>query len=307
MAEERLIDEDKDRKYRIRRNEDGEEELEIIDPEAEREALEEAYNNFEVPELEEDDEEAVNMTPEQLYLARKKRMAEHDESIAKAAALYEKACALMEDGQEDYALVTLDNAQKTAPEEWRVYPMKLEIISKSFTDFSKLEECIGVVEDFVAYAPVDGRAEFSQKYSKAVEAELSAARAECESIGARNEEGKAERRKKFMAQRKTALIHLLYAVAPFIVFLCLGIGFSTIMFRAQNGVYLVLTIIFFAVAAAALIACVVLMRPLAKAINRLRVNQSNLSTALGRQYVECVARAEKLSKLYNAVHFEVKE
>ena len=31
MAEERLIDDDKDRKYRIRKNENGEEELVIID------------------------------------------------------------------------------------------------------------------------------------------------------------------------------------------------------------------------------------------------------------------------------------
>ena len=32
MAEERLIDEDKDRKYRLRINEDGEEELVIVEP-----------------------------------------------------------------------------------------------------------------------------------------------------------------------------------------------------------------------------------------------------------------------------------
>ena len=31
MAEERIIDDDKDKKYRIRINEDGEEELEVID------------------------------------------------------------------------------------------------------------------------------------------------------------------------------------------------------------------------------------------------------------------------------------
>ena len=33
MAEERLIDDDKDRKYKIRKNADGEEELIVIDPE----------------------------------------------------------------------------------------------------------------------------------------------------------------------------------------------------------------------------------------------------------------------------------
>ena len=307
MAEERFIDEDKDRKYRIRRNEQGEEELEIIDPEAEQEALEEAYNGFEVPEFEEDDEEAVNMTPEQLFLARKKREEEHEQTLAKAAALYEKACALKEDGQDEYALVTLDTAQKTSPEEWRVYPMQLELISKAFTDFSRLDECMDVLESYNEYVPEAARAEFSQKYSKAVEAELSAARAECDRIGAQNEEGRAGRRQKFRAQRKAALIHLLYAAVPFIIFLCLGIGFSTIMFAAKNGVYLILTIVFFAIAAASLIACVVLVRPLAKAINRLRINESDLSTALGRQHAECVERADKLKELYTAVHYTAEE
>lgn len=303
MAEERFIDDDKDRKYRIRKNEQGEEELEIIDPEADREELEETYNSFEVPEFEEDDEEAVSMTPEQLYLARQKRQAEQEETVAKAAALYEKACALKEEGQDDYALVTLDTAQKTYAGEWRVYPMKLELISKSFTDFSRLDECLDVVDDFKEHVPEDVREEFSRKYSAAVEAELSAARQECERIGAENEEGRAERRKKFRAQRKSALIHLLYAAVPFIIFLCLGIGFSTVMFAAKNGIYLILTIVFFALAAVALVASLVLTRPLARAMNRLRVNESDRSTALGRQHAASLARAEKINELYTAVHY----
>lgn len=305
MAEERLIDEDKDRKYRIRKNAEGEEELEIIDPEAQMEKFEEAYNHFEVPEFEEDDEEAVSMTPEQLYLARKKREAAQEETAARAAALYEKACALKAEGQDEYALVTLDTAQKTCADEWRIYPMKLELISASFKDFSKLDECVQLAAELAARVPEKERAEFSRKHSKAVEAELSAARAECEQIGAKNEEGKAERRQKFKEQRKTAFIRLLYAAVPFIVFLILGIGFSTIYNADVHGLYLILTIVFFVLAAPALIACIVLARPLAKAINRLRVNESNRSTAIGRQYTECVARAEKLNKLYSAVHFSV--
>ena len=64
MAEERLIDDDKDRKYKIRKNADGEDEL-VVDsaPEEEEEAED---IEFEVPELDSDDEEAAVMTPEQL-------------------------------------------------------------------------------------------------------------------------------------------------------------------------------------------------------------------------------------------------
>ena len=56
MAEERLIDEDKDRKYRIRINENGEEELVIIDTEEEEE---------EIPEFSVVTDEGEEMSPEQ--------------------------------------------------------------------------------------------------------------------------------------------------------------------------------------------------------------------------------------------------
>ncbi len=71
MAEERLIDDDKDRKYKIRKNADGEDEL-VVDDAPEEETVEEV--GFEVPELDGDEEAAV-MTPEQLA-AREKAKAE---------------------------------------------------------------------------------------------------------------------------------------------------------------------------------------------------------------------------------------
>ena len=72
MAEERLIDDDKDRKYRIRVNENGEEELEIIDPD---DVDEEPV--FDMPDYEEDDEEAAILTPEQL--AERERIKAEEE------------------------------------------------------------------------------------------------------------------------------------------------------------------------------------------------------------------------------------
>ena len=61
MAEERLIDDDKDRKYKIRKNADGEDELYIDLEESEEESGESL--EFEVPEFETDDEEAAVLTP----------------------------------------------------------------------------------------------------------------------------------------------------------------------------------------------------------------------------------------------------
>ena len=63
MAEERLIDDDKDRKYKIRKNADGEDELYIDDtPDEEDDVI---MPVFAVPYDDEDDDEAVSLTPEQ--------------------------------------------------------------------------------------------------------------------------------------------------------------------------------------------------------------------------------------------------
>ena len=93
MAEERLIDDnrdkDKDRKYRFRINEDGEEELEIVeDPDNEpEEQTEQDVGGLEVPEFKEDDEEAAVMTPEQLFAERQKAENERAARENKARAL----------------------------------------------------------------------------------------------------------------------------------------------------------------------------------------------------------------------------
>ena len=122
MAEERFIDDDKNRKYRIRINEAGEEELEIIDSGEEDGEQEPFETGLEVPEFEEDDEEAATMTPEQLFLARKQREEERAEKSHKAGELVQKAYALAEDGQEEYALATLDSAQNEFEELGECYP-----------------------------------------------------------------------------------------------------------------------------------------------------------------------------------------
>ena len=95
MAEERLIDEDKDRKYKIRKNADGEDEL-VIDAEAD---VEEEFEEveFEVTESDFDDEEAAVMTPEQLAAREKareeaeaKRVEELNSHISRAQSLVDE-------------------------------------------------------------------------------------------------------------------------------------------------------------------------------------------------------------------------
>lgn len=302
MAEERFMDDDKDRKYRIRKNEFGEEELEILDPGEDEPEEEIDYGaNFEVPEFSEDDESAALMTPEQLFAERKRKEEERQAASAEASALVEKAKTLAAEGDAEYALITLDSAQKTFSEQWEIYPMKLELLTKNFTDFSRVDECLSLTENYVKYVPAENRALYSEKYAGKVLSEAERVKAANSVVQRENEEKKAERRVRFKERFKIALRNFLLAVVPFIVLLCVGIGFSTVMYSEQGGSMLVVTAVFFSLAAVALIASIVLARPLAAAVRHMRVNENDNSTALGRTYMEGAEMGRKLDELYSAI------
>lgn len=303
MAEERFIDDDKDRKYRIRINENGEEELEIIGPDEDGEAEEAYETGLEVPEFEEDDEEATTMTPEQLYLVRKKREEECAAAEAKAVELVEKARELLADGQEEYALTTLDSAQSEYEELGDIYPLKLTLLSKNFTDFSRLDELEDISFRLQNNSSDKDRKLIADNYFSVVQNELKAQEEKNEALKAENEGKKVERRARFKTARKKSLIRFICAVIPFVVLLCAAIGFSTIMFTDRGGTYLIVTIVLFALAAVALLVSIIFARPLARDARRVRVNERDSSTALGRSYLEGVERAQKLWRLCNNIDF----
>ena len=116
MAEERFIDDDlnKNKKYRIRVNEDGEEEL-IIDAPTDDEQPE-GQMLFDVEEVEEEDEEAAAMTPEQLAARREKEQREELERQLKLGALLESAQRDIENGAWSTALDCLAMADELSRE-----------------------------------------------------------------------------------------------------------------------------------------------------------------------------------------------
>lgn len=310
MAEERLIDDntdkDKDKKYRFRINEDGEEELEIYGGDEEEEEAgpedELVDSGYEVPEFDDDDEEAAAMTPEQLFAERKKQEEERTAREMKAAELINKALLLRDGGNEEYALTSLDSAQKECPDNGGIYVLKLGILTKDFTDISRLDECIDAAAGCKTYASAEDKSRISAALSEKIKSELEAQRAQNAQLKADNEQKKSDRRAVFMSGFKVALRNFLFAFIPFVAFLCAAVALTPQMYSDKNGTMLALTIAMYALAGAAFIASVILARFVATSARRLKVNESNLSTALGRTYTEGTLRAEKLEKLYSLVH-----
>lgn len=282
MAEERMIDEDKDKnkkgKYFIRVNEDGEEELVI--EEREEEAQEEI-----VSFAEEDDEEAATLTPEQ-YAEKRRILAEAEAAENnRFAELKDKVKEALKLKDFETAKYDLEQAEEVKTD-GEFYCLKMRTLSREFKDFSALKECEEVAPFIKDEASAEQKAEL-KNLSSEYEKKLKELKASSEKLGSELEEKRAERRVLFGAIRKSALIFLLSSAVPFAIFLITGIILAfTVMFSAENGSMLILTIVFFAFAGVMLIVTAIAARKFWAAASNYSANERNSTSELGRRYDE---------------------
>lgn len=302
MAEERLIDndEDKDRKYKIRVNEDGEEELIIIDDGEIEEETENIYDNFEVTESDVDDEEAAVLTPEQLAERERARQIEEERRNKQVEEYLARAQSYFDEGDYDNALYVLSLAEEEKAKSGEVALLKFRVITKNLTDYSRLDDCLEC-----SYLVRDNCTEEQRKLIlsevKPLEKLIAVTRDEADSLNGQNEQKRNERRAVFIERRKTASKYFLITALPFVVLLALAIGFSTVMFSKQDGFYLYLTIGLAAAALIFFIASLFTAHKLWEAQRNIRLNAKNSSTKLGRQYEDAVYRLKALSDIYGAL------
>jgi hypothetical protein len=116
-----------------------------------------------------------------------------------------------------------------------------------------------------------------------------------------NDAKKAERAVKFQADNKKSWTAFICGVVPFAVVLALAIFFSTIMFSSQDGIYLVLTIVFAAVALVGLVVLGFLGRRLIVTSRRVRRNKKDTSTQLGRQLLAEEKQLDEFNTIYSVL------
>ncbi len=282
MAEERLIDDDKDRKYKIIKNADGEDELVIDDTSDEEEP--EAELDFEVPELESDDEEAAVMTPEQLAAREKQREEEEAARQEKLKKIAERATAFLDEKKYEEAGYTLAEADELG-DDGEIYALKLRTVTRDFTDFTNTEdgaEAVNGVKNFTAKETVEGFAHALPSL-KAKAEEL---KAEADALDNENEEKKSERRLVFKKKRNNSLIFFAATVVPLIVFAALAIYYGTHLTAVKDGANIPLFIAFVSLAGVLFIATVIAAKLLWKNANNLKLNEKNSATKLGRKLEE---------------------
>lgn len=294
MAEERLIDDDKDRKYRIRVNENGEEELEIIDPD---DVDEEPV--FDMPDYEEDDEEAAILTPEQLAERERIKAEEERARAEKLSAFLDSAKEKLSEGDYEGANYAVTQAEEYGKTSGELFCLKLKVLTRDLTEFLNLEECAEAADGVKEYADETLKEEFKGKTGK-LEGLISDAEAKTEALREKNEAGKDERRETFASAKKRAFIALLCTLVPFTALLIVTLVFTTFMFADANGVYLVATIVLAALSGIMFIATVVTSKKFWSAARDVKLNEKDTSTKLGREYLENKTQYELLKRIYSA-------
>lgn len=298
MAEERLIDDDKDKKYKIRINENGEEELVISDEPDEEEIPvlgEFAY---------EDDEEAVDLTPEQL--AERERLKEQEEKARqeKFNAFIEKAKAQLEEGDFVAAAYSLIQAEELDDKNGELYCLKLKAHSRNFTDFLSSEKCEDAAEGVKSYAVKEDRAKLLSE-AEGLKTRISEVEEKTQRLKAENEEGKAERRDTFAREKRQALIIFLCVAVPLLACAVLTIVFATMMFADENGAYLIATIVLGAVTLISLTVTLISGHRLWNAARKVKLNERDNTTKVGREYLESKKEFERLKNIYSCLSDDI--
>lgn len=283
MAEERLIDDDKDRKFKIRKNADGEDELVLNENYREETTADDGEEmTFEVPDFDADDEEAAVMTPEQLAAREKKREEDEAKRRAMLAEALDKTRALLRDGKYGDAVYASEKAEELGGTDGNgeIHALKLRALTSDLTDFSSYEEG-GEAVKVLSRAGENVREELSP-YAENLNGAKEALENEISELDAENEEKKSERRIVFREKRKKSLIFFAAAAAPLLLFTVLAIYFSTVMYAQKDGSNITLFFVFLALAIAFFIATVVTAKFLWKNANNCKRNEKNSSTKLGR-------------------------
>ncbi|MDE7168166.1 MAG: hypothetical protein K2O28_04880 [Clostridia bacterium] len=297
MAEERLIDDDKDRKYKIIKNADGEDELVIDDTPDEAEPEDEL--GFEVPELDSDDEEAAVMTPEQLAAREKQREEEEAARKGKLKTIAERALSFLDEKKYEEAGYALAEADELG-DDGEIYALKLRTVTRDFTDFTNTEdgaEAANGVKNFTAKETVANLA-YALPSLKAKAEEL---KAEAEALDKENEEKKSERRVVFKKKRNNSLIFFAATAVPLIVFAALAIYYGTHLTAVKGGANIPLFIAFVSIAGVLFIGAVIAAKFLWKNSNNLKLNEKNSATKLGRKLEEKKAElslVESISEIF---------
>ena len=287
MAEERLIDDDKDRKYRIRINENGEEELVIIDD------VDEEEDDTPFYDVVTDDEEELSETEIAQKLEVKRQNNQRKAENFKATARRK-----MEEGDFESAQYALSQASEFTEYDGELYYLQLKAYSRGMTNFLELQKCLDAAEGVREYSNNEQKSEL-KSLSEPLKERIAQFEEQCDTLKEQSEQGKAERRETFVNAARRALIIFACTLVPFIALSVVAIVFSMMMSSDLSGIYVVLTIAFSIAAVVALFINIFTFYRFWTANRKVKLNEMDTATKVGREYLSRCEELENLKKIYS--------
>lgn len=299
MAEERLIDDDlnKDKKYRIRKNADGEDEL-YIDDSVQEDFEEFEAVSFDVPEFSEGDGE---LTPEQIAIAEQEKRARAERIKGALSVNLEKAQSKLLEEDFDGALQSVDAALEIDPTSGAAWSLKLKSLTKNFTDFERSDDCVETASNVEQYCSDEQKSELADQ-SAPLENRLMQLEEKAAAMHVEVEDKKAERRATFLADRKKSVMWFCLTGVPFIACLIVAIAFAITLLDLVEiyGVNLIITIVAGVLAVIFFIATIFTSHKMWDSMKKLSLNEKNKSTQLGRDYENLLSEIKKLNTVLHS-------
>lgn len=290
--EERIIDDEYGRGIRLKKTADGYVDAtdELADGqtqdavnEGEQTAADEIM--FEFPDMQEDDEDLVGLSPEEALALRKKK----EEEAAALLKLYRQTCAegydLLQSGSFKAAELKFEKAlgldgeaKEASVGYWRAKTNNFEnpdVLADEYAEagFENLEYDLG-------YGAVD---EIKKQYKQVFEARLSQIEEEEKPLVTDLEEKQSARRVILKKRLKKRLIWFCAALLPTLAFLALGIYFASQILSTPDGRYVPPTVVFAGLFGVALVFFGVTINKLLNTLRIIRANEKLSSTEDGQR------------------------
>ena len=284
--EERIIDDEYGRGIRMKKTKDGYVDVTdaALDKEAEEETAEEM--TFEFPDIEEDDEDLVGLSPEEAA-ARARR---YEELLEQGRQLLEEENYPSAERTYERALGFDDVATAASVGYWRAKTENFanpDVLIDEYLEagYENLEFDLGY--EAVEIIKKEHKNSFAKRYKELTDEETP--------LKKEFEEKREARRSVLQPRLKKAWIAFACTALPFVVSLVLAVFFGLQNFTVSDGRYIPVTIVFAVVAVAAFATFGVFTNKLINSRRIFRTNESLSSTEVGQRLMEIAEYKELYS------------
>ena len=288
--EERIIDDEYGRGIRLRKTENGYVDVtdELVEDGDESEDVNYDEIAFEFPDMDEDDEDLVSLTPEEAIELRKRKAEEIENRRRQYTQSCEDGEKLLDSGSFHAAELKFETALKLDPYGKDATVGYWRAKTANFTNPDALmSEYVDVgienLESDLGYEALD---ELNRRYPEVFAKRLKELQAEKAPVES-EVLAKRENRRKIITQKLTkAAWRFSIAAIITLVLLTVTIVLATKIFSTREGEFILPTIISGAVTLVSLIVSLVFTNKLLNVVRMYRLNENNSSTELGRKLVE---------------------